>query len=94
MSAQDYPVMFVTGRAPTNSARWPLVQLLFQTAKMAVNEIARRHALWKLAGLDDAQLYDYGIDRDQLIAVLEAPLSVNATRSVEKARALNARRFA
>ncbi|MEO1703289.1 MAG: DUF1127 domain-containing protein [Pseudomonadota bacterium] len=94
MSAQDYPVMFSHGRVPTTSARWPLVQLLFQAAKMAVSEIARRHALWKLADLDDAQLHDYGIDRGQLTAVLEAPLSVNATRSVEKTRALNARRIA
>ncbi|MEL6202168.1 MAG: hypothetical protein AAFR39_07380 [Pseudomonadota bacterium] len=94
MSAQDYPVMFVTGRAPTNSARWPLVHLLFLTAKMAVNEIARRHALWKLTDLDDTQLRDYGVDRDQLVMTLEAPLTVNATKSIEKARAMNARRFA
>ena len=94
MSAQDYPVMFVTGRAPTNSARWPLVQLLFQTAKMAVKEIARRHELWKLTDLDDAQLRDYGVERDQLVLTLEAPLTVNATKSIEKVRAVNARRFA
>ncbi|MEO0542498.1 MAG: hypothetical protein AAFY99_01660 [Pseudomonadota bacterium] len=92
MSAQDYPVMFVSGRAPTNSARWPFVQLLFQTAKVAMAEIARRHALWKLTVLDDAQLRDYGVDRNQLVKTLEAPLTVNATKSVEKARALNARR--
>ncbi|MEM9999632.1 MAG: hypothetical protein AAF940_02015 [Pseudomonadota bacterium] len=91
MSAQDYPVMFSRGRAQPSLARWPFAQLLVQTTWSALVEIQRRHELWKLTNLDDAQLRDYGVTRAELVAALESSLAVNATKLIEKARASHAR---
>ncbi|MEO1745944.1 MAG: hypothetical protein AAFR13_05365 [Pseudomonadota bacterium] len=86
MSAQDFPTIKLPTQNRVRGAHLPLGTLFFEIVRLVGAELVRRHKLWRLTKLDDAQLRDYGLEREDLVSALSAPLIVNATLALEEMR--------